>query len=139
MNGPAAITALADGMPYATNVRHYAGIVREKATRRRVIAAATKALSLGYEPNEDIAHVLDRAQQDLLEIAADRTGGGFISAPELVSDLMPLLETLHAQQRSVTGVASGLVDLDRLTRGCPRADRSVSPDASRLQLRQLFG
>ncbi len=122
VGGPAYIAALADGMPRSAHVAYYAQIVREKATRRRVIAAATKALTRAYDLDEDVVQVLDRAQQDLLDVAAARTAGGFVAAPELVQDLWPLLETLHAEQRPVTGVSSGLVDLDRLTRGWQRGD-----------------
>src|SRR5499426_1241464 len=48
VGGPAYITSLVDGVPRSTNVEHYAGIVREKSTRRSLIFAANKILSSAY-------------------------------------------------------------------------------------------
>jgi replicative DNA helicase len=47
--GPAYISALTDGIPRASNVEHYAKIVREHATRRNVIHEARRVLADAYE------------------------------------------------------------------------------------------
>jgi replicative DNA helicase len=45
VGGPAYITALVDGVPRSTNVQHYARIIKEKATLRRLISSANKILT----------------------------------------------------------------------------------------------
>src|SRR5258705_13484147 len=42
VGGPAYITALVDGVPRSTNVEHYARIIKEKATLRKLIFSANK-------------------------------------------------------------------------------------------------
>ena len=49
VGGPAYITALVDGVPRSTNVEHYARIIKEKATLRRLIFSANKILTTAYE------------------------------------------------------------------------------------------
>src|SRR5262245_18715059 len=45
VGGPAYISALVDGVPRSTNVEHYARIIKEKATLRRLIFSANKILT----------------------------------------------------------------------------------------------
>src|SRR4026207_248981 len=48
VGGPAYITALVDGVPRSMNIEHYARIIKEKATLRQLIFAATKIVSTAY-------------------------------------------------------------------------------------------
>jgi len=45
VGGPAYITALVDGIPRATNVEHYARILKENATLRNMIVSANRILT----------------------------------------------------------------------------------------------
>src|SRR4030095_9076515 len=49
VGGPAYIAALVDGLPHASNVEHYARIVREKSTLRNLIFSANKIAATAYE------------------------------------------------------------------------------------------
>src|SRR5205085_4582703 len=53
VGGPAYIAALVDGVPRSTNVEHYARIIKEKATLRRLIYSANKILATAYDAEED--------------------------------------------------------------------------------------
>ena len=52
VGGPAYIAALVDGVPRSTNVKHYARIIKEKATLRSLISSANKILVNAYEGGE---------------------------------------------------------------------------------------
>src|SRR5690349_21580880 len=45
VGGPAYISALVDGVPRSVNVEHYARIIKEKSTLRRLIFSANKILA----------------------------------------------------------------------------------------------
>lgn len=117
IGGPVYLSALVDGLPHETNVGYYAKIVREKATLREIIFASQKAIARAYEQGEDAAAVLDTVQQDIFAIAAQSSDRGLVPMPDLVHEIFPILEALHANRGPVTGVPSGLVDLDYLTCG----------------------
>ena len=122
IGGPAYISALVDGVPRATNVAHYAQIVKEKATLRNLIHSANKIVSTAYAADGDADVVLDRAQQEIFAIAEDRIHSGFVSMEQLVRDGFETVERIQAQKGLVTGVPTGFVDIDSLTAGLQPAD-----------------
>src|SRR5262245_44120693 len=75
---PAYITALIDDMPPSANVEHWAGIVRELADRRRVIAASRKLEAAAFDDERSTTDILDGAQQELLALTERQAARGFV-------------------------------------------------------------
>jgi replicative DNA helicase len=122
VGGPAYVAALADGVPRATNVEYYARIVKEKSTLRGLIFAANKILTNAYEADQESDLILDEAESSIFAVADDRLKAGFVPMRDLVKDSFPKIEQLFEQKRLVTGVATGFVDLDEMTRGLQPSD-----------------
>jgi len=117
VGGPSYISELADGMPRSTNVKFYAGIVREKATKRRVIKVANNLLTKAYEDEEDPAALIDMAERGLLDVSEQAVPGDLVPASEIVRSIIPVLERINEAKRAITGLASGFSRLDYYTRG----------------------
>lgn len=117
VGGPAYIAALVDGVPRASNVDHYASIVREKAAYRDVIHTANQLLAQAYMASEPAHLMLDRAEQALFELAHAPTAGGFRSLGDIIADTIPLIEEWCRTQTGVTGVPTGFVAIDEMTCG----------------------
>src|SRR5687767_14575234 len=122
VGGPAYIASLADGVPRATNVEYYARIVKEKATLRNLIYAANKIVTNAYEADQDSDLILDEAESAIFSVADDRLKAGFVPMAELVKESFPKIEQLFEQKRLITGVPTGFVDLDEMTRGLQAGD-----------------
>jgi replicative DNA helicase len=122
VGGPAYVASLADGVPRATNVEYYARIVKEKATLRNLIFAANKILTNAYEADQESDLILDEAESSIFAVADDRLKAGFVPMRDLVKDSFPKIEQLFEQKRLITGVATGFVDLDEMTRGFQPGD-----------------
>src|SRR6186713_3149507 len=122
VGGPAYIASLADGVPRATNVEYYAGIVKEKSTLRALIAAAGKILTNAYEADQESDLILDEAESAIFAVADDRLKAGFVSMRDLVHSTYPKIEQAFEQKRLITGVPTGFVDLDEMTRGLQGGD-----------------
>jgi replicative DNA helicase len=122
VGGPAYVAALADGVPRATNVEYYARIVKEKATLRNLIYAANKILTNAYEADQESDLILDEAESAIFAVADDRLKAGFVPMRELVKESFPKIEQLFEQKRLITGVPTGFVDLDEMTRGLQAGD-----------------
>src|SRR5215203_3207007 len=122
VGGPAYVAALADGVPRATNVEYYARIVKEKATLRNLIFAANKILTNAYEADQEPDLILDEAESAIFAVADDRMKAGFIAMSTLVKESLPKIEQLFEQKRLITGVATGFVDLEEMTRGLQGGD-----------------
>jgi replicative DNA helicase len=122
VGGPAYIASLVDGVPRATNVEYYARIVKEKATLRNLIYAANKILTNAYEADQESDLILDEAESSIFAVADDRLKAGFVPMRDLVKESFPKIEQLFEHKRLVTGVPTGFVDLDEMTRGLQPGD-----------------
>ena len=122
VGGPAYVASLADGVPRATNVEYYARIVKEKATLRNLIFAANKILTNAYEADQESDIVLDEAESAIFAVAEDRLKAGFVEMKDLVKESFPRIEQLFEQKRLITGVPTGFLDLDEMTRGFQPGD-----------------
>jgi replicative DNA helicase len=113
---------LADGVPRATNVEYYARIVKEKSTLRNLIYAANKILTNAYGADQESDLILDEAESAIFSVADYRLKAGFVPMRDLVKDSFPKIEQLFEQKKLITGVPSGFVDLDAMTRGFQGGD-----------------
>jgi replicative DNA helicase len=122
VGGPAYIASLVDGVPRATNIEYYARIVKEKATLRNLIYAANKILTSAYEAEQEPELILDEAESSIFAVADDRLKAGFVPMRDLVKENFPKVELLFEHKRLVTGVPTGFIDLDEMTRGLQAGD-----------------
>ncbi len=125
IGGPAYIAELADSVPTAANVAHYARIVREKAVLRQLATIATDIASSAYEANADVDEFLDTAEHRIFEISERRIKPSFHTMPELTRESLRILERLYENRELVTGVPTGFKDFDTLTAGLQPSDLIV--------------
>jgi replicative DNA helicase len=125
VGGPAYIAELADSVPTAANVAHYARIVREKAVLRSLATIATDIASSAYEANANVDEFLDTAEHRIFEISERRIKPSFHTMPELTRESLRILERLYENRELVTGVPTGFKDLDTLTAGLQPSDLIV--------------
>ncbi len=118
VGGPAYIAELAERVPTAANIAHYARIVRDKAQQRAIVRAAVEITAEAYEPQEDVAAFADDAARRMME-ACDRTtpDEGPVLIREAAPKLLHTLEQASEKKGMLTGLSTGLLDLDRLTAG----------------------
>jgi replicative DNA helicase len=122
VGGPAYVASLVDGVPRATNVEYYARIIKEKATLRSLIYAATKILTNAYEAELESDLLLDESERAIFEIADERVRAGFVPLRDLVHQSFDTIEKLQEHKGLVTGVPTGFTDLDERTAGFQPSD-----------------
>ncbi|MCB9029732.1 MAG: replicative DNA helicase [Deltaproteobacteria bacterium] len=116
------ITKLSTMVPTASNVAYYARIVKETALRRRLIHEATEIISNSYSEDNEIEDYLDSVEQRILSVSDYRINPSFHKVGDIVKDSIKHVEKLYDQKELVTGVASGLRDVDKLTAGFQASD-----------------
>jgi len=122
IGGLSCIASLLDGVPRVSNVEHYARIIKEKSSVRRLIYTANEILDRGFSNEEDAATLIEAAEKAIFEISQQNMSGGFQSLQELLHPAYSHIQSLYQRQELVTGLASGFVDLDRMTCGFQRSD-----------------
>src|SRR5512137_491578 len=76
VGGLAYLGALVQNVPTAANIRHYAGIVRERSVLRQLAATAGEIADSAYNPlGRSAREVLDQAEAKVLHIAEQGARG----------------------------------------------------------------
>jgi replicative DNA helicase len=118
VGGKVRVHELAALVPAASNAAHYARIVREMATLRGLVRAGSEIARLGMERDgQDVAELVDRAEQVVFDLAQSRVSGDFSHIEELLKQSFERITQLYEAGVEVTGVPSGFRDLDHLTSG----------------------
>jgi replicative DNA helicase len=120
--GPAYLASLIDGIPDLLNVEHYARIVKEKSTLRRLITLGQKLTRDGSTPDRTPDDVLGSAASEIFDIAQDSARGGFVPLGAVAEHSLEILEEARGRQGLLTGLPTGFKELDRLTSGLQRAE-----------------
>jgi replicative DNA helicase len=120
--GIAYVTALANSVPTAANVVYHARIVEEKALLRQLINTATHVAGMGYEANEEVAVIMDKAEKMILEVSNRKAGQEFASIKNIIFDVFDKVSELYSAKGGITGLPSGFKDLDKLTSGLQPSD-----------------
>jgi len=123
VGGARYLAELISAVPAPTSVRHYADIVREHSTRRRLILTSENIIGKAFSGEDDALAVLDFAEREILEIG--RTGQRedyTIIKPVLEQNLKKMEEMSALGGSDLTGLTTGFPALDRMTLGFQPSD-----------------
>ena len=122
VGGSAYITALADMVPTAANVKYHAEIVADKSTLRQMVRVATEIAANGYEANDDVGLLLDDAESKILAISNKNKRSDFTPINSIVDAAIETIDKLANNPTGLTGLPTGFLDLDKLTSGLHPSD-----------------
>jgi replicative DNA helicase len=125
VGGIAALTDLVDSTPSAANIEHYARIVLDKYILRRLIRASTDIAEDAYAANREADAILDTAEQKIFKISESRVSQGFVHIKDVLKERFEEIQRVHETRVSVTGLASGFIDLDKYTAGFHPSDMVI--------------
>jgi len=117
IGGPGTLISLQAGTPAIGNAGRYARIVEEHALLRRLIGVAGTIAEIGYGLPADVTAAVDEAEALVFEVAQRRVTDSLSPIRELLDHQLDRLEQLCDRGQDITGVPTGLVDLDRLMSG----------------------
>jgi replicative DNA helicase len=122
IGGRSYLMTLANSVPTASHVVHYANIVQKKATLRRLLTAAGEITSLGYNEEEDVEIVLDKAEQKLFSVSQKYLKQIFIPIKNILTEAFDRIDELHREKGKLRGLTTGYHDLDNLLAGLQKSD-----------------
>lgn len=117
--------ALANDTPSAANVLAYADIVRERAVLRSLIKVGQEIADLGFRPGEQsYSDLMESAEQRVFAIRekGERGNQEFQHVGQALDKVEERLQTLRDNPDQLTGVPTGLSDLDRKIHGLSPGD-----------------
>ena len=122
--GAAYLSQIARNTASSSSVRHYAELVRERATLRELARVADKvSRSVADSRGRDAAEILAEAAQAIIALQASaRVGKGLIRVEQLAGELV---DDLDRRREKCSGLSVGLADFDDLTCGLEPGDLVV--------------
>jgi replicative DNA helicase len=115
--GRAYIHTLSSTVPAAANAPHYAEIVHENAVLRALIEVGNKIAEMGYERQGEARELLNSCEEMVFSISHDQNTSQVQHLKDILGEQFDRIEKLHDAGKTLTGVPTGFIDLDRITSG----------------------
>jgi replicative DNA helicase len=127
VGGLSYLNALAQNTPSAANIRRYAEIVRDRGVLRKLISVSDEIAGNAFNPQgREVKQMLDEAESKIFAIAEEGARGsqGFVEIQPLLTQVVERIDELYNRDSGsdITGVPTGMVDLDRMTSGLQPGD-----------------
>jgi len=118
IGGAAYLHTLAANVPIAANAGFYAEIVREKAILRRLVAAGTTIVQIGYAEEGEVDDIVNRAQAEVYQVTSDRDKReDYAPLSDIMNGVIDEIEAIESREAGIYGVPTGFADFDDLTNG----------------------
>lgn len=122
IGGRSYLASLSNMVPTSSHVTNYAEIVQKKATLRKLIRSASEITEIGYNEDEDVTDILDRAEQKLFNVSQGHQKQAFIPINSILNETFERIDELHKEKGKLRGVPTGFNDLDNLLAGLQKSD-----------------
>ena len=113
---------LLNTVPTSANIKHYAGIVSEKAILRRLIRLTEEIENECYLNREPVEEILDTTEKKMFQLLQQRDSGDMVPIRQVVMDTLENIEKASRTKGNVTGLPTGFTDLDYKTSGFQNSD-----------------
>ena len=122
IGGMSYIIELAEVVPTTANLEYYIKIVQDKSYLRRLIAACGKITKNCVEEAGETEKIMDSAEQAIFDIMQHRSEKGLTKVGALIPEAMNHIQLLSQKNEAVTGISTGLKDLDIILSGLHDSD-----------------
>jgi replicative DNA helicase len=122
IGGASYLARLVDAVPLAVNAQHYAKIVHDKASLRRLIEKSNAIVKRCLEERGNAEEVIDFAEAAIFEITEKKSRQSFFPLSKIILSNIETLEEKQGNRSLVTGVPTGFSRMDSLTSGLQNSD-----------------
>lgn len=122
VSSPEYIRDLITAVPTSANIKYYANIVAEKALLRRLIKLNEEIANTCYVGKESLEVILEDTEKRIFNLVQRRNTEEFVPIRQVVMNAMDQIEKASKNKGSVTGIATGFIDLDYRTAGMQPSD-----------------
>lgn len=120
LGGDDFLTEIVNAVPHPLDAKYYADIVRDKSLARMLIGGANAILKDCYSNKFTAEELAGRAERSVMDVTDIHAVIETVEMSESVSAAMDAIQ--RRSEGEVTGIPSGLVDLDDITTGFQPCD-----------------
>src|SRR3989344_8939534 len=125
IGGASYLAEIANKVPTSAHVEHYGRIVKDQATKRSLMTAASKLVSLSFDDGLAANELLDKAESEVFSLTQRHLSKSFTSVRDALADSFDRLDELHKQSEGLRGVPTGFKELDDSLAGMQRSNLLV--------------
>lgn len=125
LGGMPYIISLMDACGSTHNTAYYLKILRDKYRLRRMLALVTNAAGRIYNLQDEAESLLDQIEREVLAVRQQSIETDQLCIRDVVQQSLVRIEEMHDKQGAITGLPTGLVDLDKLTDGLHPGEMTV--------------
>lgn len=122
VGGAIFVTQLTDSVASAAHIESHARIIHQKYIQRELIRVSSEIQTDAYDASIDVADLLDKAQQEVFEIAEGNIKKETAHIRPLIDEALVMLEEASKREDGLSGIPSGFTALDRMTSGWQNSD-----------------
>lgn len=117
VGGMAFVMETMNVVPTIQNVKHYARIVADKSTLRKIIKISENLSEQCYRGDEETETIIAVAEQSIIDLSGEQNTGGPVHIRRYLGESVEHLASLTESNDEVTGIPTGFIDLDKRTAG----------------------
>ncbi len=122
IGGAAYLAELVNKVPTAAHVEHYAKIVKNLATKRQLMSAASKLFEMSTDEGIAAEELLDQAESEVFSLSQKNMSKSFVAVKTVLTDSFDRLDELSKSDGGLRGVPTGFGDLDNVLAGMQRSN-----------------
>lgn len=117
VGGSSYLAELVNRVPTSAHVEHYGRIVKDRATKRSLMAAATKLVELSLDESLGTEELLDTAEEQIFSLTQGHLAKSFLPVRSALAESFDRLDELHKRAGGLRGIPTGFSDLDNTLAG----------------------
>ena len=121
VGGPVALAGLSEKVGAAAHIEYYVRILKQKSIQRELITASYEILKDSYDDAINVDLLIDEAQSKIYGAIQNSVKNDVKDVGAVINDAMKEIEK-NQNADGLSGVPSGFLSLDRVTRGWQKSD-----------------
>ena len=113
---------LVSAVPTSANVKYYAQIVADKSMLRKLIKLNDEISNTCYAGKESLEAILETTEKSMFQLLQQRNTGEYVPIRQVVLNALDKIEKASKSKGTVTGIATGFIDLDYKLSGLQPSD-----------------
>ena len=117
VGGAPYLSDLINTVPTSAYVEHYAHIVKDAYTKRRLIEFSSRMVEKAFDDKEETNKLLDQAEKEIFALSQEHLHLDFIQLKEVLAESLERLEEFVKRGAKLRGVPTGFSELDNKLAG----------------------
>lgn len=101
---------------------HYAKIVKEKSTRRKILSASKEISNLSFDQTQTVDNILEKSEKVITSISSSNEFDDIEKIDTILMKSINKIEDLYKNKSRITGIETGFYDFDVRTAGLQNSD-----------------